>query len=136
MGLHKILKYIGLALGIIGIILAIMIASGNEGMIDSMLYVSYAVLAIILVLVLIYVLKGLASGNLKKTLISIGAFLAIFIVAYALTGGDTMAYEYNDKLATEGESHLVGTGLVAFYIFAILAVLSMVYAGVTKMMNR
>ena len=136
MGLHKILKYIVLALGIVGIVLAVMIASGNEGMIDTMIYVSYVVLIIILALVLFYILKGLASGNIKKTLISIGVFLAIFVIAYALTGGDSMAYEYNDQLATETESHLVGTGLVAFYIFAILAVLSMVFAGVTKMMNR
>ena len=135
MGLHKILKYAVLALSIIGIIFALMIITGSNAMIDNILYVAYAALLIIILLVLIYVFKGLFSGNVKKTLVSVGLFVAIFIIAYALTGGDTMEYFYNDKLATEGESHMVGTGLVAFYIFAILAVLSMVYTGVKKMTN-
>ena len=135
MGLHKILKYVALALAVIGIIFALMIITGSNAMIDNMIYVAYAALILIILLVLIYIFKGLLSGNVKKTLISVGLFIAVFVIAYALTGGDPLQYKYNDKFATESESHMVGTGLVSFYIFGILAVLSMIYTGIKKMTN-
>jgi len=133
MGLHKILKWLALGLAIIAVVFSLMVASGNNDMIDFLIYIAYAVLVIIIALVLIYTLKGLFSGNVKKTMISLALFLGIFIVAYVVSGGDTTVYMYNGNPATESESHLTGAGITAFFIFGILAVLSMVYAAVSRL---
>ncbi|MGV6830124.1 MAG: hypothetical protein ACWA5P_01000 [bacterium] len=133
MGLHKILKWLALGLAIIAVVFSLMVASGNNDMIDFLIYIAYAVLVIIIALVLIYTLKGLFSGNVKKTMISLALFLGIFIVAYVVSGGDTTVYNYNGQPATDTESHLTGTGITAFFIFGILAVLSMVYAAVSRL---
>lgn len=141
MGLHKILKILALVLALAGAVFLVMIIAtgddaikgGDDGAVDLLAYVAYAVLAIIVISVLIFVLKGLFSGDLKKTLLSVGVFIGIFIVAYLVTGGDTNTYEYNNQPATETESHLVGMGLIAFYVFAALAILSMLFAGARKL---
>ncbi|MDX1470140.1 MAG: hypothetical protein R3213_01475 [Flavobacteriaceae bacterium] len=141
MGLHKILKILALLLSVAGIIFLVMIIAtgddaikaGDDGSVDLLAYVAYAVLFIILVMVLIFVLKGLFSGSIKKTLISVGLFLGIFVVAYFLASGDGNTYFYNNQPATETESHWVGTGLIAFYIFALAAIGSMLFAGARKL---
>ena len=138
MGLHKIVKYAAYALAIIGIIFGIMIMTGNEGMIDNMLYVGYAVLAFILVLVLIYVVKGLFAGNVKKTLISVGLFVGIVLISYAMSSGtdlDLQPFLDKGQDITEATSKKVGAGLYAFYIIAIIAVGSMAFSGVKKLMK-
>ena len=138
MGLHKIVKYAAYALAIIGIIFGIMIMTGNEGMIDNMLYVGYAVLAFILVLVLIYVVKGLFAGNVKKTLISVGLFVGIILISYAMSSGtdlDLQPFIDKGQDITEATSKKVGAGLYAFYIIAIIAVGSMAFSGVKKLMK-
>jgi hypothetical protein len=86
--------------------------------------------------VLFFVLKGLFTdtGSLKNTLIGVGAFAAVLVVAYvASSGADAGKYMYNGAPATSMESHLAGAGLVAFYILIIAAAASMIWAGVKKM---
>ena len=138
MSLHKIIKIIVGVLSVIGIIFGLMIISGNEGMIDNMLYVTYATLALILALVLIFVIKGLFEGDIKKTLLSVGAFLVILFIAYAMSSGtDLDLTPFLDKGmdVTEATSKYVGAGLYAFYFLAIIAIGAMVYANVKKLIN-
>jgi hypothetical protein len=139
MSLHKILKIIVAVLSVIGVIFALMIMSGNEGMIDNMMYVTYVVLAIILALVLVYVLKGLFAGDIKKTLMSVGAFLVILVISYAMSSGtDLDLTPFTDKGVdvTESTSKYVGAGLYAFYALAIIAIGSMVLSGIKKITNK
>ncbi|WP_370477188.1 hypothetical protein [Tamlana flava] len=143
MGLHKILKIVAFALAIIGAIFALMIMAGDEESAQSMsgniLYVAYAVLAIVLALVLIFVLKGLFAGNIKKTLITVGAFLAVILISYGISSGtDLNLKPFIDKGAdiTESTSKTVGAGLIAFYILAFLAIASMLYGGAKKIFNK
>ncbi len=141
MGLHKILKIVALILSLAGVVFLVMliatgdeaVKNGDDGAVDLLQYVAYAVLAVVLVMVLIFVLKGLFAGDLKKTLLSVGIFLGVFVVAYVVSGGDNTLYEYNNEPATDTESHLVGMGLIAFYIFAILAIATMLFAGARKL---
>ncbi len=146
MGLHKILKYVALGLGVIGLILlGRVIAAGDDeikadaalqsSVVDPFMIVAYVVLAIVLVLVLIYVLKGLAGGDIKKTLISIGAFLLVVVISYALSSGVETVMKDGDIL-TEGQSRLVGTGLRTFYILAFIAIGSMLLSGVKKLIAK
>ena len=143
MGLHKILKIIAFALAIIGAILVLVIMAGDEdtalNMSGNMLYVTYATLGIVILLVLIYVLKGLFDGDIKKTLMTVGAFAAIIILSYVLSSGtDLNLKPFTDKGAdiTEATSKNVGAGLIAFYILAVLAIGSMLYGGVKKIFNK
>lgn len=142
MGLYKILKIVALILGLAGVVFWIMlVAKGDDTIkatgegVDSLLYVGYIILAVILLFVLIFVLQGVFAGNLKKTLISVGAFLAVVLIAYVMSnGGDTEALEKftGGKEVTESTSKWVGTGLRAFYILGIVAIGSMILGGVKK----
>jgi len=143
MGLHKILKIIAFALAIIGAILVLVIMAGDAdtalSMSGNMLYVTYATLGIVILLVLIYVLKGLFAGDIKKTLMTVGAFAAIVIISYVLSSGtDLNLKPFNDKGAdiTEATSKNVGAGLIVFYILAVLAIGSMLFGGVKKIFNK
>ena len=146
MGLHKILKIVAAVLGLLGIIFLVRIISvgdeaikaGENGSVDPMAFVAYAILGMTLLFVLIFVFKNLFSNaaNLKNTLIGIGLFAAVLVIAYAVSGGDTMQYFYNDVQATDGQSQMVGAGLVAFYILILAAAAAMLFSGVKKIMNK
>jgi hypothetical protein len=139
MSLYKILKIIVGVLAVVGVIFALMIMGGNDGMIDNMIYVTYVILAIILALVLVFVIKGLFAGDIKKTLISVGAFLAILVISYAMSSGtDLNLTPFTDKGldVTEATSKYVGAGLNAFYALAIIAIGSMAFSSIKNIMNK
>jgi cytochrome bd-type quinol oxidase subunit 2 len=143
MGLHKILKIVAFALAIIGAVFALIIISGDEetaqNMSGNMLYIAYLILAIVLLLVLIFVIKGLFAGDIKKTLMTVGAFAAVVIISYVISSGTDLDLKpFNDKglNITESVSKNVGAGLYTFYILAALAIGSMLYGGAKKMLNK
>jgi len=139
MDLHKILKIVAMTLAVFGAIFALMIITGSESMIDNMLYIAYAVLAVILVLVLIYVLKGLVTGNAKKTLLSLGMFVGVLVIAYLMSSGSDLNLQpFLDKGldVTESTSKTVGAGLNAFYILAVVAIGSVAFSGLKKAIKK
>ena len=88
-------------------------------------------------MVLIFVVSGVLAGNVKKTLMSVGAFLAVVLISYAMASGSTEGLPLVDnKVVSEGTSRLVGTGLIAFYILAVAAIVSMVFSGVKKVTTK
>ncbi|MGO3182573.1 MAG: hypothetical protein ACTIJ9_07045 [Aequorivita sp.] len=141
MALHKILKIVALLLSIAGVIfLAMIIAKGDtavaatgEGL-DGFLYVAYITFAITLLFVLFFVLKGIFAGNIKSTLLSIGAFVIIVVISYVLADSTPMTMPEGEMLSESG-SKWVGTGLYTFYIMAILAIGSMVFSGIKKVIK-
>lgn len=145
MGLHKILSIIALVLAIIGIIFGLLITIGDleslrepGSMIDNMMYVAYVIFGIAIALVLIFVLKGLFSGNIKKTLLSLGAFLAIIIISYFMASGtnlDLTPFIEKGQDITETTSKNVGAGLYTFYALAILAIATMGLSGIKKLVK-
>ena len=69
----------------------------------------------------------------------IGGFLVVVIISYALSKGtDVNMAELakNGVPTTEGEVKWIGTGLNAFWILMLIAVGSMLFGGVKKMMNK
>jgi uncharacterized MnhB-related membrane protein len=140
MNLYKIIKYIAFALGISGSILAMLIiASDSEGWIDNILYVTYVILVVILTLILIYVVKGVLSGDIKKTLITLGLFSAVIVISYLMSSGTDLNLEkFNEKGLgiTEGISKNVGAGLYAFYILAVVAIGATFVSSVKKLLNN
>ena len=147
--MHKILKIVALVLSLAGIFFLVRIVAkgddaikaayegGDSSIVDPMAFVAYIVLGLVLAFVLIFVFKNLFSGgaSLKKTLLSVGLFLAVLLIAYLVSGGDPTKYLYNGKEATAGQSQLVGGGLVAFYILILFAAGTMLFSGIKKMIK-
>jgi len=144
MGLHKILKIVALILGVAGLIFwVLLVAKGDEVVkstgegVDPLIYIAYITLAIVLLFVVIFVLKGILTGNLKKTLLSIGAFLAIVIVSYMMSSGSVEGLPLIDgEPISESGSKWVSTGLNTFYILAIGAIGAMVLSGLKKLTSK
>ena len=147
MNLHKILKILVPVLSLGAIISLIMIISkgdeaikasaltGDTAIIDPMAWLTYIIFGLSIAFVLFFVVKNLFTntGSLKSTLIGVGAFLAVLIIAYLTSSGDDASnYMYNGVAATEGESHMVGAGLNAFYILIVGAAAAMIFSGIKK----
>ena len=146
MTIHKILKYLALVIGVIGLILlGRILMTGDEAIegsadvqasvVDPFMIVAYVVFALIVLLVLFFVIKGLFKGDIKKTLISVGIFLAVIGVAYLLADGSAMYDRENVQTLDATGAKWVGTGLITFYILAGVAILSMVISGVKKLIK-
>lgn len=138
MGLHKIIKIVGLILSLIGAaILGMMIMEGDDVIketgsgIDAFIYTAYVIFALVLIAVVIFGLKGLLSGNIKNTLIILGAFVVIVGVSYGLADNNQLTLA-NGELLTESNSKWIGAGLYTFYILAIIAIGSMIISGFKK----
>lgn len=146
MTIHKVLKYLALVIGVLGLILlGRVLFAGNDAIensanvqasvVNPFLILSYIVMAVIVLLVLFFVVKGLFTGNIKNTLISLGVFLGIVLIAYLLADGNAM-YDRNDvQTISESGSKWVSTGLITFYILAAIAVGAMVISGVKKLIK-
>lgn len=150
MNLHKILKILAGILGLLGIIFLIRIISEGDGaiksaalngdttIVDPLAYVAYAIMFLTILFVVFFVLKNLFTNTatLKNTLISVGVFAAVLVLAYVISGGDATPYFYNGVEATSGESQLVGAGIIAFYILIASAAIIMLLSGVKKLTNK
>lgn len=147
MSIYKIFKYLAIGIGVVSAILLVRVLMAGDGAItdspdvqgsvlDPFMYVSYLALVVVGVLILFYVIKGLFKGNIKKTLLSVGVFVVIVFLSYALADGSVMYDRNGVETISASGSKWVGAGLIAFYILGILAVLSMVFSGVMKIKNR
>ncbi|MFN4762300.1 hypothetical protein ACKGJN_04180 [Gillisia sp. Q332] len=145
MTIHKILKYFALVIGVIGLILLGRIimagddvieasASEQQSLITPFIWLAYLVLAVVLVLVAFFVIKGLFRGNIKNTLIAVGAFVVVIAIAYVLTDGAPVPLKDGGTLSASA-SHWVSAGLYVFYILAIVAVGAMVLSGIRKLIK-
>jgi len=140
MDLHKILKYFAYAIGIIGTIFALMLMmTDSDSMIDNILIVTYIVLFVVVALILVYVIKGIFAGDIKKTLMTVGLFLAVILISYLISSGtDLDLKQFNDKGLgiTEGISKNVGAGLYAFYILITIAIITTFLSSAKKLLNK
>ena len=146
MNLHKILKYLAIVIGIVGLVLWGRVLMAGDDSIETsadvqasvvtpFLYVAYFVFAVIVLLVLFFVIKGLFSGNIKNTLIAVGAFAVIVIISYFIADGQAV-YDRDGVMAvSESGSKWVGAGLYTFYILAVIAVGIMLVSGIKKLIK-
>ena len=142
MGLHKILRIVALVFSIVGIVFLAMIVSKGDDVVretgeglDGLLYVAYILFAIVLFFVIIFVLKGLMGGNIKKTLIVLGAFLAVVVISYVMADGVETEMRDGEILSASG-SKWVSTGLYVFYFLGVIAIGSMALSGVKKLISK
>ncbi len=147
MGLYKIAKILAWVFGIAGIATYVMILAkgdkaieiaadnGDVSAVNPIYTVALIVFVLLLGIVLVFVLKGLAQGNIKKTLMSIGAFLVVVAISYGLAQGVETPMG-DDKVLSASGSRWAGAGLYAFYILAIVAIGAMLWSGVKKLTSK
>ncbi len=148
MGLHKILKIIVAIIGIAALIVAGMVWANNkaieggesQNLVDIMILLAWIVIGIAILLVAVFVLKGLFTGNAKNTLIGVGAFLVVMAIAYFVAPSEVpqgvMAAAKDDVVLTPQKIQLIGAGINAFFILAAIAILLMLVSGAKKLVNR
>ena len=130
--INLILNVVKLGIVALGIVFVLMILFGNEAMVGSALSLTYIALIACAVAAIgfgVYLFLSNIKNN-KTGLISLGAFAAIILIAYATASSDIPAIK---QQVTEGTVKMVGGGIVAFYILLIGAVGAIVYAEVSKL---
>jgi len=149
MNIQTIVKIISAVFGLLGAIFLFriigigdeeikMAASGGDfGSVSPLVSLAIAILFITVGVTVIFSLLNLASSSkkLKKSLIFIGCFLAIMGISFALSNGVETPMKDGEVLSASG-SRWVGAGLRMFYILAALAVLSMIFSGARKILNK
>ncbi|XLS29760.1 hypothetical protein ACJD0Z_02815 [Flavobacteriaceae bacterium M23B6Z8] len=147
--MQKIIKIVLILLGVLGIVFWVLLPGSDvpdsEAMADTnvnaMFYIAYVLLLIPVAAVLIYTLKNLVANpdKLKKSLILIVGFAIVLGISYALSSGTDVKL---DKFleagidVDESSSKMVGAGLIAFYILAAVAIVSMLLSGVKKVLSK
>ena len=116
----------------LGVIFFVMIMLGNNTGIDGGLYLTYIAFGLGIVLAL---LSGFFSlfkgGDLKSTLLPLGAFLAFFAISYLLADG-TVKPAWN---ISESASKLISAGLNMTAIATLVAVGVAVYGAIMKLIK-
>lgn len=136
MNLNNVARLVVIALSVLAIVFlaTIMMSDAPDGgMISPIIYVAYVMLAIAIVFVVYYMIKGLMAkkGDLKKTFISLGAFIGVFVVAFVFADGTAVPLKDGGEVSAFA-SKMVSTGLNAFYILALVAIVLMFFTGYTR----
>ncbi|THD69034.1 hypothetical protein E7Z59_01505 [Robertkochia marina] len=144
--MYRIAKILAIILGVVGLVIWVMIARdenpAGSGMVDLMINLGYYMTIITAVVTFAFAVWQLIThpDKLKKALISLGAFAVVLVIAYAVLASGTNinldSLAQRGIVVDEGTSKMVGAGLWAFYLLALIAVLSMVFAGVKKILNN
>ena len=148
MNLQKIIKLVAAIVGVLSIFFLIrIIGAGDENLkaspdlqdsiVSPFMYVAYIILGIMVALVVVFSLKHMFTNaaTLKKTLINVGAFLLLALVAYFGFANGVETPLRDGEVLTAGNSQLVGAGLYLFYFLVFIAVGIMLFSGIKKMIK-
>jgi hypothetical protein len=146
MNTQKIFTYLALALGVLGLILQAVILSqgddsikmnalaGDYGIVTTMVFLAIVILIITVALTLVFSFSNLAAdkSKLRKAMISVGAFIAIVLIAFLFSSGTETSLKDGDMLSASG-SRWIETGLRTFYFLVFIAVGSMLYPSIARL---
>ncbi|MBP2834334.1 hypothetical protein J8281_19305, partial [Aquimarina sp. U1-2] len=106
-------------------------AGEASGSVDSIMFVAYIILGLIVAFVVIFSLKNILTNpdTLKSTLRSLGIFALLAIICYfGLAKGVETPLKDGGTLSASG-SKLLGAGLYLFYFLILIAGASMLFYG-------
>ena len=146
MNSQKIITIIAGVIGVIAMFFLIRIigvgdeaikAGESSGTVNTFMYIAYAILALILILVVLFTLKNLLThpATLKSTIMAVGAFLLVFALCYFVLADGVETPMRDGKMLSVGGSKLVGAGIYMFYALAIIAIGTMLFSGIKKMIK-
>jgi len=149
MNIEKTTTLVSASLGVLGLIfLALIIVQGDDaiemsamqgdyGTVSYIIYLAQFILLITVLITLFFSLKNLASdkGNLKKSLMFIGAFALVILIAYLFSSGEETPMQ-DGKMLSAGGARMVETGIRTFYFLTIIAVGAMAFHSVKKLIKK
>ena len=149
MNIQKITTYVSAFLGILGLVfLALIISKGDDaiemdamqgeyGSVSLIILLAQIILGLTVAVTLLFSLKNLFSdkANLKKSLMTIGAFLAVFLIAFLLSSGEETPTK-DGEFISAFEAKLVETGIRTFYFLTLIAIGSMLFSSVKKIIKK
>lgn len=147
--MNKIARIGAITLGVFGVLsLFFVFMTGDEeikmaasmgqyGVITPIIVLSQLTLLIAVVVTLTFSFKGLMAdkAQLKSSMMSLGLFLGVFVIAFLLSKGVETPMRDGKVLSATG-SKLVGTGIRVFYILSIVAVGLMVLSGRIRSLKK
>jgi len=140
MNLQKMLTVAIAIISLVAVSMWIMITKGDDdsAAIDAMLWFGKILVYGAGAIAIVLSLKNIVSNpaKIKVAGIAIIALLAIVGISYGLSTGKEVLDGTGIQMVSESGSKLVGTGLRVFYILIIIALGSMVAAGVKKALNK
>ena len=149
MNYQKITNYLVVVLGVLGLgFLLLILVQGDDtiemnalqgdfGGVSYIIYLAQLILAIAVLLSLGFSLKNLASDKQKMigSLKAIGAFLIVLAVAYLFSSGEETPMQDGVMLSASG-ARWVETGIRMFYFLTVIAVCSMGFGSVRKLIKK
>ena len=133
MNLQTIVKIISAVFGLLGVVFLFRIigagdeeikmaaTSGDFATVSPLVSLAIAILLITVLITLVFSILNLASSSrkLKKSLIFIGCFVVVTLIAYAVSDGVETPMKDGEVLSANG-SRWVGTGLRMFIFLQLL----------------
>jgi hypothetical protein len=102
-------------------------------MIDVGLYIFYVLFFIAIgsaiIFPLLYVIQH--PKGLVKSLAGIVGLVAVFIVAYLISGNE-VTLKYTQYGVGAGSSKMIGAGLIVFYVALFSAIIGVIYSEISK----
>lgn len=145
-------RIVKIVLAVVGVIAAIMwyqlpsrdvpvSEAVQSGPMSIMFTIVYLLLAIAVLASLLFTIANLFAHpkKLKKTLTVFGGFILVVLLAYATSSGTDIDIEEmaNRGVATtESTIRRIGTGLNVFFILVVIAIASMAWGGLKKVVSK
>lgn len=147
--MNKIVKIVLAVIGVIAAVLWYQLPSKDvpvseaidSGAMNFMFMIMYLLLGLAVASSLLFTIRNYFSNpkSLKKTLMLIVGFLVVVVIAYALSDGKDGTVEAMASRGvetTEDTVKRIGTGLNVFFFLVIIAVGSMAWGGVKKVISK
>ncbi len=107
-------------------------------MIDTGIYITYALIGICVVGILGFSIVNIAKnpGGAKSAVFGIVGLILVFVLTYVTSDGTDATTVYADEGITEATSKRVGMGLGTFYVLTAVAILSIIYVEVSRLFSK
>ena len=158
MKISKILSYLVLAVGLISAVLLFLMNSGFDKLmtaagttearelpldasipeVNPLYNLAIVVIVLLIIATLVSVIGGLIKNpsSLKKTLLGAVAFLVVVGISYGIAGAQDEVITRDGDIISAGTVQWADAGIRAFYIFAGLAVASIIWGGIRKSISK
>jgi hypothetical protein len=149
MNIQKITTIACASLGFLGLIFLFLIIGkgddaiemsamqGDYGSVSYIILLAQFILLIAVSISLFFSIKNLASDkqNLKKSMMGIGAFLFVILIAFLFSSGVETPMKDGEVLSASG-ARWVETGIRTFYFLTVIAIGAMVFSSVKKLIKK
>jgi len=147
MNLQKLTKIIVAVIGVIALFFLVRILmlgddaiandASNQGVVSSFITLGYVVFAITAAVTVLFAVANLIThpNKLKEALLSIVVFAVIVAIAFFMSSGVEQDLGDGNTLSASG-SKWVETGIRTFYFLVVIAIGTMIWGGVKKVLSK